>query len=373
MKLLRVTATNFKNCHDDFTIDFVAKSKKTSEDRLYELQEIDTNLFTFNTAAVIGKNASGKTTAIELLDCCYSILGDFHLEKKHYSFENIKLNIYFYHEGFIYKYLTTLNNDVTRPEKAVFADEHIYSKKYFKSKVGEIFDDDFEELTGFTDLPEDTSNIFFVLKKKKNYAVYFDSMGEGTDTYTKLFGAMKNYQLPTDVFGNIMTIFDENIKELSMADEHNYRIVYRNEEKIMSDKELLWFLSSGTTKGVLLYTMMVLSLRDGFDLIIDEIENHFHKTLVENMISLYKDPAVNKNNATLIFTTHYCEVLDLFSRQDNIWISKSDGQIFLSNMYEDFSIRSELLKSRQFYNNAFETAVNYNELMNLKRKLSCPL
>ena len=30
----------------------------------------------FNTAAFIGKNASGKTTAIELLDCAYSIPGD---------------------------------------------------------------------------------------------------------------------------------------------------------------------------------------------------------------------------------------------------------------------------------------------------------
>jgi AAA15 family ATPase/GTPase len=191
----------------------------------------------------------------------------------------------------------------------------------------------------------------------------------GVDTYTKLFNALKTYRLSLATFSNILTIFDENIRDFSMTDDHNYRLIYKGETKIMSDKELLWFLSSGTTKGVLLYTMMVLSLRDGFDLLIDEIENHFHKTLVENMISLYKDQSVNKHNATLIFTTHYCEVLDLFGRQDNIWISKSDGQVYLSNMYQCFDIRPELLKSKQFYNNAFETAVNYNELMNLKRKL----
>ena len=40
MKLLRVCATGFKNCCDDFTIDLVAKSKKTTEDKEYELQEI---------------------------------------------------------------------------------------------------------------------------------------------------------------------------------------------------------------------------------------------------------------------------------------------------------------------------------------------
>ena len=101
----------------------------------------------------------------------------------------------------------------------------------------------------------------------------------------------------------------------------------------------------------------------------DEVENHFHKTLVENMISLFKDKTVNKKSATLVFTTHYCEVLDLFNRQDNIWIAKSDNKIRLDNMYETYNIRAELLKSRQFYNNAFDTSVNYEDLMALKREL----
>lgn len=111
------------------------------------------------------------------------------------------------------------------------------------------------------------------------------------------------------------------------------------------------------------------ALENGFDLLIDEVENHFHKTLVENMISLFKDKTVNKKSATLIFTTHYCEVLDLFNRQDNIWIAKSDHKIHLDNMYETYNIRPELLKSRQFYNNAFDTSVNYEDLMALKKEL----
>ena len=39
MKLLRVKANNFKNCADGFTIDLVSKSRKTAEDKEYELQE----------------------------------------------------------------------------------------------------------------------------------------------------------------------------------------------------------------------------------------------------------------------------------------------------------------------------------------------
>lgn len=87
------------------------------------------------------------------------------------------------------------------------------------------------------------------------------------------------------------------------------------------------------------------------------------------MICLFKDKTVNKKSATLIFTIHYSEVLDLFNRQDNIWIAKSDSKIHLDNMYETYNIRPELLKSRQFYNNAFDTSVNYEDLMPLKKGL----
>lgn len=370
MKLLYVKASNFKNCADDFTIDLVAKSKKTSEDREYELQEIAEDLYVYNTLAFVGKNASGKTTAIELLDCCYSILGEFRLEGKHYSYDDVKLDIIFFHEGFLYRYTTTLQSDHTLGNKAVFTDQHIFKKKYFKTKAKKINDAaDFEEITDFSELPEDTAIVFFILKKKVTRALYFDSFGEGADTYSLLFRAIKNYKIEDEVFLNIMRIFDENVKQIERVDEHNYRLHYRQDIKTVSDKELIYLLSSGTTKGILLYVLMVASLQNGFDLLVDEIENHFHKTLVENMISLYKDKSVNKYNASLIFTTHYCEVLDLFNRRDNIWIARADDRVHLSNMYENYEIRTELLKSRQFYNNAFQTAVNYDELMNMKRKL----
>ena len=54
MKLLRVRASNYKNCCDNFTIDLVAKSKKTSEDKEYELQEIEDDFYVFNSSAFVG-------------------------------------------------------------------------------------------------------------------------------------------------------------------------------------------------------------------------------------------------------------------------------------------------------------------------------
>ena len=373
MKLLRVVASNFKNCCDNFTIDFVAKSRKTSEDKEYELQTIADDLYAFNTVAFVGKNASGKTTAVDLLDCCYSILGDFCLENKHYRYDGIKLEIIFYHEGFIYRYRTELGSSTTLSNKASFINQTLEQKKYYKSKLKSIYmDDDFEPVSNISALPEDTSITFFVLKKKETRAIYFDCDGEGANTYQLMFKALKKYDIPLSTLSHILRIFDENIREISMKDEHNFRLKFEGDhprDQVMSDKELLYFLSSGTTKGMLLYTFVVASLKYGFDLIIDEVEDHFHKTLVENMLSLYKDKSVNRHNATLIFTTHYCEVLDLFNRQDNIWISKANGKVSLSNMYDDYDLRPELLKSKQFYNNAFQTSVNYEDLMKLKKEL----
>ncbi len=370
MKLLHVIANNFKNCVNSFEIDFVAVSKKTSEDKEYELREIADGLFTYNTLAFVGKNASGKTTAVELLDACYSILGNFRLENKTYDFDNISLLMDFYYDGYIYRYETVLKNADSIGSRAVFSEQKIQRKKYYKSKVKNIYENsDFKEVNLKGELPEDTSDLFFILKKKETRAIYFDSFGNGTDTYRLIFAAMKDFSVPYDILTKIITIFDENISELEMIDEHNYRLLYNSQKQTMSDKELIHKLSSGTTKGMLLYILMVASLKNGFDLIIDEVENHFHKTLVENMITLYKDKTTNKNHASLIFTTHYCEILDLFNRQDNIYIARADDKVYLTNMYKGFNIRPELLKSRQFYNNVFQTSVNYEDLMNLKKEL----
>ena len=368
MKLLYIKSSGFKNLERDCTIDFVAKSKKTSEDREYELQEIADGLFVYNTAAFIGKNASGKTTALELLDCCYSILGDFSLQDKNYAFNNTHLEIIFYHEGKVYKYVTNISSPSTIDGKVTFSEQKLYEKVYRKSKLKQLFEDEGFKPVDVGLLPEDTSVVFFVLKKKATRAVCFNCDGEGEDTYRLMFNLLIKYNIPSAMLEKVIHLFDSNIFGLEMSDEHNYILKTSQGTKKFSEGELLNYLSSGTTKGLLLYVTVIASLKTGFDVLIDEIENHFHKTLVENIISLYKDKAINTHNATLYFTTHYCELLDLFNRQDNIWVCRAEENISLINMYEGFKLRFELSKSKQFYNDAFKTGVNYEELMAIKKE-----
>ncbi len=113
VNLLRVSASHLQNCQDNFTIDLVARSRETAEDKKYELQEVAKELFVYSTAAFVGRNASGKTTASEQLDCYYTILGEFRLENKHYSYEAVSSDILFYTDGYKCRYQTVLKADAT--------------------------------------------------------------------------------------------------------------------------------------------------------------------------------------------------------------------------------------------------------------------
>lgn len=370
MKLLRISANGFRNCNDNFVVDLVAKSKKTSEDKEYELLELDEGLYVYSTVAIVGKNASGKTTTLELIDWCYDILSTFSLADKKCSYKGIGLEIIFYNNGYIYRYVTDLDDSNTLEDKARFKNQKVYRKKYYKSNVKQIYSKSSEEqiIVG-EDIPEDFSLIYFVLKKAAIREIYYDTNMDNIGSFGTTFKLMEFTKIDYHLINYILKIFDENITELKQLEEKNYSLKYRGKLLQFTDKELYRFLSSGTTKGINLYVTAIISLKMGYDLIVDEIENHFHKTLVDNLIMLYKDKQVNKKNATLVFTTHYCELLDLFNRSDNIMITHSKGKIEIENMYEKYGLRTELLKSKKFYQNAFDTAVNYDALMELKREL----
>lgn len=377
MKLLKISADNFKLCSNNFSISFVPIGNKTRDDKEFELHELDENLYVYTTLGIIGKNASGKTTVVELLSIVYDIISNYRIKSSANVFkftnEIIKLDIYFYHEGYLYRYVT----EIYKKENSVddttilFKNQKIYKREYKKSYIKSIFDENtYEEITINIDLPEDTSIIYLILKKIELRGIYCPSDDDMYINYANAFNMYKLINNNHNIISSILKLFDEHLLNIEMINENKFRIEYTNKViREVSNNELYQILSSGTTKGFGLFTFVVYSLKTGCDLIIDEIENHFHKTLVENLVNLYKDKSVNNKNATLIFTTHYCELLDLFSRCDNIYISKFNKKIELENMYENYNFRPELSKSKKFYANAFNTDVNYQMLMNFKKEL----
>jgi AAA15 family ATPase/GTPase len=103
---------------------------------------------------------------------------------------------------------------------------------------------------------------------------------------------------------------------------------------------------------------------------VDEIERSFNKNLAQNLILLFNDKAINIKNATLVYTTHYAELLDDDRRLDNINVLHRHGdQISLKNLHKDYDLNIQLSKSNYFEQNAFDSLLNYNSLMELRRAI----
>ncbi|SFG82359.1 AAA family ATPase [Oribacterium sp. WCC10] len=78
--------------------------------------------------------------------------------------------------------------------------------------------------------------------------------------------------------------------------------------------ELNNYLSSGTVKGMVIFTLAQEVLKNGGYIVVDEIENHFNKEIVTTLMRFFMDMKVNKHGGTLIFSTHYPELLDEYDR-----------------------------------------------------------
>jgi AAA15 family ATPase/GTPase len=85
--------------------------------------------------------------------------------------------------------------------------------------------------------------------------------------------------------------------------------------------------SDGTQK-IFAYAAPLLDvLKNGRVLVVDELDNSFHPHLVRFLLSLIHDPAANKQNGQLIFSTHDTSILDAkILRRDQIWFMEKDDE-----------------------------------------------
>ena len=97
--------------------------------------------------------------------------------------------------------------------------------------------------------------------------------------------------------------------------------IYDNHKAI--DKSVLPFLqieSNGTIKLLNILPTIFDTLSTGNILIVDEIENGLHPTVVKKMIELFYDPKTNPYNAQLICTTHNMQLIDEAVQRDEVWL-----------------------------------------------------
>lgn len=381
LKLLNIRVNEYKLLEENFTFDFLTRTKVLESDLEKEIFKIDTLLYSFRTLAVVGGNSSGKSTVLSLILKTIDFLssGRWGYVEHEFKEDKIGLSISFYLNGNIYFYSVNLlknNSDEGRNRLyALIDNESLFMKKYVKAKGKKNLEniDDAADVTSryLQNSLKDTSAIINLVKENilvdaftNNNVIAFDEGLSSNSFYNILDNSNK------ELASSIIKLLDDSIEYIK-SDSSDYVKFkrYNEDEQILKKIELISILSSGTFRGIELYLRAIKAIKLGKVFIVDEIENCFQKNVVFNLIFLFNDERINKNNAQLIFSTHSTEILDILNRQDSINIThKNNGRINIKNLKE-YDIRVELSKSKQFDNNTFNTSINYQQLMEVRRNL----
>ena len=381
LKLLNIRVNGYKLLEENFTFDFLTRTKVLESDLEKEIFKIDTLLYSFRTLAVVGGNSSGKSTVLSLILKTIDFLssGRWGYVEHEFKEDKIGLSISFYLDGNIYFYSVNLLKNTSDEGRnrlyALIDNESLFMKKYVKAKGKKNLEniDDLADVTSryLQNSLKDTSAIINLVKEHilvdaftNNNVIAFDEGLLSNSFYNILDNSNK------ELASSIIKLLDDSIEYIK-SDSSDYVKFkrYNEDEQILKKIELISILSSGTFRGIELYLRAIKAIKLGKVFIVDEIENCFQKNVVLNLIFLFNDEIINKNNAQLIFSTHSTEILDILNRQDSINIThKNNGRINIKNLKE-YDIRVELSKSKQFDNNTFNTSINYQQLMEVKRNI----
>ena len=370
--------------------DLVAEKNVTEDDVLNgNVMRIDDLIDKLNTIALVGSNATGKTTQLRLNKMVISVflaldsLNEF--ENLADQFEDtFRFTNYFYNAKTLYKVESAVKK--TTDGDFAFIEETIYSKKVYPShKKSELFNFDLtkrgqQELLRRSSLPDeitaflrDDDTIFSTIVRKIMNNKVQDIVIDEIDMTNKNKLTTKE-KIPVEY----IKYFDPSIESIRIlskdvpSEKMNVEVTFKNDSIIQVPLiELSNYLSSGTIKGINLFIDIEKTLKNGGYLIIDEIENHLHKSIIMNIIQLFAN-SLNKNGATLIFSTHYSEIIDMVPRTDMIYVAtKEENLIQFKKMSQGLGDqdRNDKKKSEVLLSGKLSNTPTYKDLKRVRAKL----
>ncbi len=125
--------------------------------------------------------------------------------------------------------------------------------------------------------------------------------------------------------------FDEKDKQLYLKrriGESEYELPFNHE-------------SDGTKKLIAALPVLLIALKEGRLVIIDELDAKLHPKLLRYVISMFKNRKINKNGAQLLFTSHDIATMkNTVFRRDEIWFAALNEN-HSSEIYSLYEIRRE--------------------------------
>ncbi len=381
MKILRMTFDGLPHFKDTLDINFVARQRVNEEDK-EQLCHVFSNIYVNKVLSFIGINASGKTTILKALSFEINLLNNAPVNSVASKdiLNDLKENqeatitAFFYKDDFINKLETKIRkkvNEIDGSEKLIITDEVLYSKSVKKIKTKKsLFEFQREDVKAERDQREQylSDDISIIIAENKN---------NHSDSFLFDMSSWTNHNM-LNVLGRfpeeLLTFLDPGIEYLKCrltGNAADIRLKFHKKQEIVlnNPRTLENYLSSGTIKGLNVFMSATFAFCGGSYLIIDEIENHFNEEIVSTLIRFFMDQKVNKRGGTLIFSTHYSELLDEFDRNDSIYIVRNREGITAENLSNILN-RNDIKKSEAYDSGFLEGTVPvYESYMALKKVL----
>lgn len=388
MKLLKLIVTGLPLFKDKCEIDFLALQRVSVDnaDKMSIAFDNGTkNFYQNNVLSFIGINASGKTTILKLITFVCRMLNNEPInniesaEMLNGLTENqcVTFKIYFSannKETFPFtdgQAINLLETTITKSkEKLVIATETLKSKAITKTlNKTNLYDFNGIEICGSREFNEyllDDVSIIVAFNKRNNEQIVISDMLKFTNT--------NQLSISNDCPLELIAFFDPSIEYLKInqnTKDAKIFLKFKDKPEIILNQlsELNRYLSSGTIKGINTFLNAIKTFKSSGYLIIDELENHFNREIVSTLIRFYMDKKVNPKGATLVFSTHYSELLDEFERNDNIYIVRNKNGISVENL-SNILKRNDIKKSEAYQSGFLEgTVPMYDAYIELKQSL----
>ena len=382
MKILRITVNGLPLFKQELDLLFYTQ-QRVGEDDKEKLYKIEPNYYLHTACAFIGINASGKTSVLKVINLALNILRNEpinHVESRNIlgACERATFKICFLDKkNNVYCLKTVITSKKAKAGRYVYS---IIEEKLWGKPISSVKSKKY--LTDFTAispiavrnteeayLPDDVSFIIAHNKKANDKIDVFSLL-----SYTNINILPFTEDIPLEV----IAFLDPTIEKLyfeKVEDKASIHLKFKDEEEIILNNavELEQYLSSGTIKGIITFSMVKEVLASGGYILVDELENHFNKEIVVTLIRFFMDSSLNKNGSTLIFTTHYSELLDEYDRNDAIYIVRNRNGITAENL--SYILKRNDIKKSDAYQSGFleGTTPAYEAYLRLKKNLAASL
>jgi AAA15 family ATPase/GTPase len=363
--LIDFTVSNFRSIHAPVTLSLVAtergKSRALGEKRKRKLPTDEEIGYTvpmgedalLTVAGIFGANASGKSNVIKALQYLRDRLNEINVGVPQ-SFRlhsgtaqepsRFQLRVFDQEAQRIFIYRLGLGASVEEEELENEAidgsDKKVLFRRGSKESSWEIGQDLEVVRPILLSLAKDTVALHLLIKQldlpvlaelKMVLSGFFCVDGFGGDGPGRV--TCKFFQEPDErpAIINLVQKFDTGIKDIQVEHTEDHRKFRVSTFHGESDALIPWDIqedSNGTRALFELASLLIITLRFGFRLILDEFGAFLHPHITQTIVALFQNRETNPHGAQLIFNSHDLHLQEEHRmRRDQIWYTerRADG------------------------------------------------